>query len=192
MSLQKINIRNSVLILMIIGAAATRLLNVNHLSVWSNFTPVGAVAMFGGAYFSDKWKAYLVPLVILFISDVVLNSIYNHAFTLFYDGFVIVYVAFAIMVLIGSLLKKVTVVNVVTGALASVAVHWLLTDIDPWLQGTLYAHGPIGYFQSLIAAIPFEKNMLLGNLVFSAILFGGFELAKNKYTILRTSKELAV
>src|SRR5690348_15494599 len=108
MSLQKINIRNSVLILMIIGAAATRLLNINHLSVWSNFTPVGAVAMFGGAYFSDKWKAYLVPLLTLFISDVVLNSIYNHAFTLLYDGFLIVYIAFAIMVLIGSLLKNVT------------------------------------------------------------------------------------
>ncbi len=192
MSLQKINIRNSILILMIVGAAATRLINIDHLTGWGNFTPIGAIAMFGGAYFSDKWKAYLVPLMTLFISDVVVDYIYFNKLMLFYSGALWVYAAFAIMVLIGSLLKKVNVGSVVVASFASVAVHWLITDIDPWLHGTMYSKSLIGYGQSLIAAIPFEKNMLLGNLVFSAMLFGGFELAKSKYTILRTNKELAV
>ena len=61
MSLQKINLRNSLLVLMIIIAGASRLINFTHLNSWSNFTPVGAMALFGGAYFSDKWKAFLVP-----------------------------------------------------------------------------------------------------------------------------------
>ena len=192
MSIQKINFRNSVLVLMILGAAATRLLNVNHLSAWSNFTPVGAIALFGGTYFSDKWKAYLVPLLTLFISDVALSYVYFGKFVLFYDGFLPVYLCFALMVFIGTYIKKVNVVNVVSGSLLSVFLHWIVTDIDPWLHGTLYSKSLYGYGESLIAAIPFEKNMLLGDFVFGLILFGGFELAKRRYTFLRTEKELAL
>jgi hypothetical protein len=62
----------------------------------------------------------------------------------------------------------------------------------PWLYGNLYPHTLAGYGQSLVAAIPFEKNMLLGDAIFGLILFGGFELAKSKYTTLRTSREFAV
>jgi hypothetical protein len=66
MSLHKIHTRNTVLILMIVAAAAMRLVSYKF-PVLSNFTPVGAIALFGGAYFTDKWKAYLVPLAALFV-----------------------------------------------------------------------------------------------------------------------------
>ena len=192
MSLQKINLRNSILILMIIIAGASRLINFNHLTGWSNFTPVGAMALFGGAYFSDKWKAFLVPLLTLFISDIALDYLYFGKFMLFYSGALPVYIAFALMVLIGTYIKKVNVTNVVLGSLGAVLVHWIITDIDPWLQGTMYAKSFYGYGESLIAAIPFERGMLLGNLIYGAILFGGFELAKSKFAVLRTSKEVAI
>jgi hypothetical protein len=192
MSLQKINLRNSILILMIIIASAARLININHLTGWSNFTPVGAMALFGGAYFSDKWKAYLVPLFALFISDIALDYIYFGKFMLFYSGALPVYASFAVMVLIGTYIKNVNVTNVVLGSLGAVLVHWLITDIDPWLQGTMYARSFYGYGESLIAAIPFEKSMLLGNLIYGAVLFGGFELAKSKFEVLRVGKEIAV
>jgi len=70
-------------------------------------------------------------------------------------------------------------------------VHWLIIDL-PWLYGTYYAHTLAGYGQSLVAAIPFEKNMVLGDAVFGAILFGGFEIIQSKYTLLRSKKQLAV
>jgi hypothetical protein len=74
-------------------------------------------------------------------------------------------------------------------SLVAVVLHWLLTDLP---FGSLYPHTFSGYIQSLTAAIPFEKNMLFGDIVFSAILFGGFELAKSKFTILRNEAELAL
>jgi hypothetical protein len=192
MSIEKINLRNSTLILMIIGAAATRLLNISHIATWANFTPVGAVALFGGTYFTDKWKAYLVPLVTLFISDLALSYVYFGKLVFFYDGIIPVYISFGIMVLIGTFIKKVSFVNVAVGLLAGVLVHWLLTDC-PFIQIVpLYPKTLAGYGASLIAAIPFEKNMVLGDLVFGLILFGGFELAKRRYTFLRTEQELAV
>ena len=192
MSLQKINLRNSLLVLMIIIAGASRLINFTHLNSWSNFTPVGAMALFGGAYFSDKWKAFLVPLFTLFISDIALDYLYFGKFMLFYSGALPVYIAFAVMVLIGTQIKNVNLTNVALGSLGAVLVHWLITDIDPWLQGTMYAKSFYGYGESLIAAISFEKPMLLGNLIYGTILFGGFELAKGKFAVLRTNKEVAV
>jgi len=177
---------------MIIAAGATRLINFNHLTGWTNFTPVGAMALFGGAYFSDKWKAFLVPLFTLFISDIALDYLYFGKFMLFYSGALPVYIAFALMVLIGTYIKKVNVTNVVLGSIAAVLVHWLITDIDAWLQGTMYSKGIYGYGESLIAAIPFEKAMLFANLIYGTILFGGFELAKRKYAVLRTGQAVAV
>ena len=191
MSLQKINTRTIVLILMIVAAASMRLVSYKFPYILSNFTPVGAIALFGGAYFTDKWKAYLVVLLTLFASDILINYLYTSKWVLWYGGSFWVYLTFAIMVFIGSLIKKANVANVAIASLAAVCIHWLIIDM-PWLYGTLYPHNLTGYGQSLVAAIPFEKNMILGDILFCAILFGGFELAKSKYSILRSTKELAV
>jgi hypothetical protein len=191
MTLQKINTRNTVLILMIVAAGAFRLVSYKYPYVLSNFTPVGAIALFGGAYFTDKWKAYLVPLLTLFLSDIALNYLYTSKLVLFYSGSIWLYLCFAIMVFVGSLIKKATVVNVLLASLVSVAIHWLIMDL-PWLYGALYPHTLAGYGQSLVAAIPFEKNMIMGDVLFGLILFGGFELAKSKYSTLRSSREFAV
>ena len=188
MSLNKINLRNWVLALIIICAAATRFIYLGQDSVMSNFTPIGAIALFAGTYFTDKYKAYLIPLLVLFISDVFINYSYNGQWSFFYQGFFWVYASFAFTVFIGSQIKKVNAGTVLLGAIASVLVHWLLTDIQPWLAGTMYSKGISGYFQSLIAAIPFEKNLLLGTLLYGAILFGGFELSQMKFIKLKREK----
>ncbi|QKJ29979.1 hypothetical protein HQ865_09495 [Mucilaginibacter mali] len=189
-SQQKINTRNTVLILMIVFAVAMRLVSYKFQFL-SNFTPVGAVALFGGAYFNDKWKAYLVPLLTLFLSDIAINYLYTGKLVLWYGGSIYMYLCFALMVFIGTMIKKVNALNVFLASVASVLIHWLIMDL-PWLYGTLYPHTIGGYMQSLVAAIPFEKNMVLGDAIYGALLFGGFELAKSKYTILRSNTELAL
>jgi hypothetical protein len=191
MSLKKINIRTVVLVLLLIAAAAMRLVNVKYIAL-SNFTPVGAIALFGGAYFTDKWKAYLVVLATLFVSDIAINYMYTSKLILWYGGSFWVYLCFAIMVFVGTLIKKVSFVNVSAASLVSVLIHWLIMDM-PWLYSVaLYPHTLAGYGQSLVAAIPFEKNMVLGDALYCTLLFGGFELAKSKYVVLRTKRELAV
>jgi hypothetical protein len=62
----------------------------------------------------------------------------------------------------------------------------------PFFYGNMYPNTFAGYGESLIAAIPFEKNMVLGDVLFCTLLFGGFELAKSKYRVLRTNRELAL
>jgi hypothetical protein len=186
MSLKKINIRNSVLILMIIVAAITRSLNINHISDWVTFTPIGAVALFAGTYFKDKWKAFLVPLLVVFISDLALNYAWLHKFVWFTNSSIVVYISLTVMVIMGMFVKKVTVINVLGVSVAAVMMHWLFADL-PFFYGKGFAE----YGQLLIKAIPFELPLLTGNLIFGAVLYGGFELAKSKYTVLQTNRELS-
>lgn len=190
MSLKKINIRTVVLVLIILAASVFRLISYKFPSL-SNFTPMGAIALFGGAYFADKWKAYLSVLVTLFVSDIFINYLYTSKWVLYYSGSIWIYLPFLIMVFIGTFIKKPNIANVGLSSIAAVGVHWLVSDL-PWFYGTMYPHNLAGYGLSLTAAIPFEINMLFADVVFCGILFGGFELAKSKFTVLRSKKELAV
>ena len=131
-----------------------------------------------------------MPLLTLFVSDIFLNHFYSGKWELMDPSSIMVYVFFIVMVFIGGLIKKPNVINVFAVSLVGVALHWLLTDLP--IVGDLYPHTWSGYIQSLTAAIPFEKNMLFGDIVFCAILFGGFEYAKSRYTTLRSSQEFAV
>lgn len=189
MTTQKITTRNTVLILMIVAAAAFRLVSARFPYVLSNFNPVGAIALFGGAYFADKWKAYVLPLFTLFVSDIFLNHFYSGKWEIFDNSSILVYVFFLIMVFVGTFIKKANVWNVFAVSVVGVVLHWLITDLP---FGNLYPHTLGGYMDSLAAAIPFEKNMLLGDMVFCAILFGGFELAKSKFIFLRSTTEIAL
>src|SRR6201995_1375052 len=110
MSLKKLNVRTVVIILIILAATAMRLVSFKFPFL-SNFTPVGAIALFGGAYFSDKWKAYVVVLLSLFLSDIVINYLYTSKWVLWYSGSQWVYLTFVIMIFIGSLIKKVNLAN---------------------------------------------------------------------------------
>jgi hypothetical protein len=192
MSLKKIDTRSIVLALVIIALTAIRLLTFKY-QVWSNFTPVGALAIFSGVYFNDKWKAYAVILLTFFVSDIIINHSYTGHWSLWSSDTFWNCVCFSIIVFIGSLIKKLTVVNSVIILLAPVTIHWLIMDL-PWINGaaSLYPYSLLGYWEALVAALPFEKNMLLGDAAFGLVLFGGFELAKSKYTVLRTNHKLAL
>ena len=162
---------------LIIGAAATRL--APH---WWNLTAVGAVCLFGGAYFQRKWLAFVVPLAALAISDVVLQTfVYpDHGPNYFK------YVCFALTVPLGFLLRgRIKLLPVTSAALAATALFFLLSNFHVWLggEGKLYPMTPAGLLTCYIAAIPFSLNMLYGNLLFTGLLFGGMEvLAKQRLT----------
>ena len=114
MSLMKINVRTALLLLFITAIAIIRIiLNFNDdISPLANFSPLGAMALFGGAYFNKQWKAFLFPLLMLFLSDVILHQTvfkqYSHG--LLYGGWYWVYGAFALITLAGRwILKQVTI-----------------------------------------------------------------------------------
>ena len=190
MSLPKFNPRTLILILFVIVTASIRVISNldSHLSPLTNFSPIGAMALFGGAYFNKQWKAFSFTLLALLVSDLILSfTVFNqHRHGLLYGGWYWTYGAFALMTLAGRyIVKHVTVLNVLLAALACVFIHWIVTDFGVWIGSTTYAKTVSGFITCLIAAIPFELSFLRGTLLYSALLFGTFEWMQQKYNALK-------
>jgi hypothetical protein len=190
MSVLKINPRNAVLLLIIIVTAALRLASFSGWGPLAVFTPVGAMALFGGAYFSGTLKPLAFPLLTLFISDVVLSltvfSGSEYRDGLLYNGWVWTYGAFALMTISGKLIiRDITVVRIVIAVIVSTVIHWLVSDIGACVVEKQFTFSL--YAERLITAIPYEWRFLGGTAIYSALLFGGFELLQRKYTALQAT-----
>lgn len=190
----KINPRPVVLAALILAAGMYRLFMAGGaLTPLANFTPIGAMALFGGCYYNDKWKAYFVPLLTLWLTDIILNRyIFFHEWVFFYDGFIWVYGSFALMVLIGGYIKRVSIKSVVFAAVAGAITHWIVSDFGVWLGGGTdlttglpYTRDWQGFWKCLYLALPFMRNLLIGNLVFGALLFGCFERMQRRFPVLQ-------
>lgn len=118
MFIEKINPRFAVLIFLMNLVAAMRISNAASLSPLSNFTPIGAMDLFGGTYFTKQWEAILFSFLTLFASDMIIQVIVlNGKYGLMYSGWYWIYGIFISITFIGKwLLKKVTVKNVIVAA----------------------------------------------------------------------------
>ena len=179
-----LNSRVIALLTMIVAAAATRFLPP-VLGVW-NFTGVGAICLFGGAYFRRGWMALLVPLAALLFSDLLL-AMFLYGFV----GFPVIwmnYVLFGLTAVLGRLLKgRVTFGRVTVTAIAATAMFFLISNFHVWLTGhdANYPFTPAGLLACYVAALPFAQSMLLGNLFYCGVLFGGYELLLRQWPVLR-------
>mgnify|MGYP000566098264 FL=1 len=142
-----------------------------------NVSPVAAMALFGGAYFADKKLAFIVPFAALLLSDLLLGL---------HNTMIFVYAGFALTVAIGFMIKdRVSVTNTAFAVLASSVLFFLLTNFGAWMTSPLYAKTAEGLMQAYAAGIPFFQNSLIGNLVFAAIIFGGYQLLQKNVTALK-------
>ena len=159
-----------------------------EISAISNFSPLGAMALFGGVYFS-RAKGFAFPLLTLWISDIFMNRfVFYGEWKLFYEGFYWTYGAFALMVLVGKWMQSnKSVGRFIGSSLLIVLIHWIVTDIGVWLGNSTYPQTIEGFWMCLLAAIPFERNLLVGTIVYGSVPFGVFEWLKYKWPALQTS-----
>ncbi|RNC79506.1 MAG: hypothetical protein ED557_15655 [Balneola sp.] len=184
----KIDTRFVVLLLFILITGAWRFFisSSGEVSILSNFSPLGAMALFGGVYFKS-WKGYAFPLLTIWISDIFMNRfIFFGEWKFFYDGFIWVYGAFALMVLVGKWLHpNKSVLRFIGSSLLIVFIHWIVTDIGVWIGSTIYPQTLAGFWACLVAAIPYEIRFLGGSLIYGVVLFGSFEWASYKFRSLQ-------
>ncbi|HVU32282.1 MAG TPA: DUF6580 family putative transport protein [Opitutaceae bacterium] len=163
--------RTSVLIITILAAAALRL--VPHAP---NVTPIAALALFGGAQLKDRRLAFGLPLAAMMLSDLVLG---------FHSAMWAVYGCFALTVSLGLALRSRRGPGaIVAAALASSVVFFVVTNFAVWAMGGMYAPTTAGLVECYAAAVPFFHNEVLGDLLYTAVLFGGFALAEERWPVL--------
>jgi hypothetical protein len=187
---QTFNPRFAALLFFICLLAFIRILNVEKLTSFNEYTPIGAMCMFGGAYFNTKWKAIIFPLGMLLISDLFINQvIYKGEYGIMYGTWPIIYSIFALITLYSrQILQKINVKSVLFGAVAASVGHWLLADTSVFIGGgtDIRTMLPLsrdwsGYVQCMIQGLPLLKNFFVGTIVYSAIMFGAFELLQIRF-----------
>lgn len=140
-----------------------------------NFTPIAAVALFGGYFFSRKWVAVLVPIAALMISNHLLSFSYNS-----YGMMMTVYLSFLVPVALGIFLaKKPTAFRMCLGTLAPSLVFFFTTNFAVWFVSSSYATNWAGLMLCYEYGLPFYRRMLYGDLFYVAIVFGTYALAAN-------------
>ena len=153
---------------MIAAAAFTRL--IPHLP---NFTAIGAMALFGGAYFSNRKLAFAVPLIAMFLTDLIIG---------FHNTMIAVYIAFALMVVIGMIMiRKKKTTNIILATVTATVLFFIITNFALWISGIMYPVTGAGLVECYVAAIPFFGYNLAGNLFYAGLMFGLFELARMKF-----------
>jgi hypothetical protein len=162
----------------IVAAAALRL--APHPP---NFTPIGAMALFSGAYLGRKVLAFVAPLGALLLSDLVLG---------FYHGQATVYFSVALIVMIGmATLTRRTALRIGAAALLSSILFFLVTNLGMWAFSGIYPRTATGLEACFIAAIPFFQNTIAGDLFYATLLFGGFRVAELLIPQLRVGEPRA-
>ena len=151
-------------ILIVLGIAA------RFLPHPANFVPIGAIAIFSGIYLPKKW-AIILPLAAMFFSDLFLG---------FYGWQTMsaVYIGFIAMGLIGLWVRKNKKFSTILGGTILGSIFFfLITNFSVWAFFDWYDHNLAGLINCYVMAIPFFRNSLLGDLFYTGVLVGAYEVS---------------
>jgi hypothetical protein len=136
-----------------------------------NFTPLVAIALFSGAKIARASWAGALILVALALGDLALG--------LFpYEGMGWVYGSALLVVAAGRFLRKRPgIAPTLLAALTGGALFYVVTNFGVWAAGNLYPRTASGLLECYVAAVPFYRNQVAGDLVYTVGLFGAFAVA---------------
>jgi len=176
--------RAAVLTAMVFAAAALRI--APHPM---NFTPIGAVALFGGAYFPNRRAAVAVPLLSLLAGDIFIG---------FHPLLLAVYASFLINVALGYWVcrakgspdprhrRPALPLRVGAAILVGAVQFFLITNFAMWASAIAsYPKTASGLAECYLAGLPLFWNTLAGDAFYSALLFGAMVLAEQRFPRLR-------
>jgi len=143
-----------------------------------NLTALGAIALFSGAYFTNKKLSIIVPLIIMFISDIFLG---------FHNTMPFVYLPIILIILLGFFIRNnKKIYYIIPLSIAGSILFYLISNFGVWITGMGYSNNLL---QVYIDGLPFFRNMLTGDLFFNLSLFGISYLIIEKLSIFAVSNE---
>ena len=181
--MKSLSIRLITLTAIILTAALFRL--VPH---WPNFTPIAALALFGAATFERKWLGLVAPLAAMLLSDALIG---------FHGSMGAVYLSFGLTWLLGVWALpvrrsgKLTVSRIALASVTASVLFFLITNFAVWYGSTFYPQNLAGLVTCYVSGLAFYNgtsfflNGLVGDLFFSAILFGGYYLLQLRFGELK-------
>ena len=175
--MEKINPKTLTLIAIVVAVSLYRIFPHPH-----NITPVMALALFAGTYFEKKWMAFAVPLVSMFLADLFLGL---------HNTIIFVYGAMAIAVLIGFWLQnRVSSLKVIGATISSSLIFFIISNIGVWLVSGYYSKSWAGLIECYTMALPFLQRSMMGDLLFSGVLFLSYWQIQKHWLGMRAAQRL--
>lgn len=164
-------------VILILAAALSRVLMYPD-----NFSPIIGMAIFAGAVIKERKLAFLLPIVAMFLSDVMFE-VFGIAPGFWGWGQLIGYGILALITILAFNLKKINVPNVAKYSIVSSIIFFILSNlsffiIDNAIYHT-YTQDANGFIQCYVNALPFFRTSLIADLVYSTVLFGTYYLVTN-------------
>ena len=156
-----------------------------------NFSPIIALAIFGALHYKSKSLSYIIPILSLWVSDLLINnfiySSYSNNFNFFYEGFYWQYISYLVIIFLSLNFnkRKINILNVFFLALCSSLLFFIITNFGFWLTSGIYSNNLYGLIECYIAGIPFYKGTLLGVLFYTPVLIGLYYMLQKKISLLR-------
>ncbi len=157
----------------------------------AGFAPQLGMALLGGAMIKDRKWSMILPVLSLFISDLLFHALFITGVTGilgFYEGQWAIYLVFIALTLFGSLMKKVNFINIASFAIVGSVIFFLISNFITWktgfgfgrpqtFEGLMLCYGDaIAYFRHGGLIPGFGANFILGDLIWTFVLFGSYFL----------------
>ncbi len=143
-----------------------------------NATPITAISVAAGRYVGKAW-AISVPIAAMLLSDLVIGL---------YDWKILlnVYISFALIGVMNMMTKRYRKIAP-TGfmLIASALLFFLVTNFAVWVFSPWYAKSVSGLLYAYELGLPFLRNMLAGDIIYTAILLAVCQLP---YTVIALKK----
>ena len=184
--MKKLNLQTGVLSIIILLAAFTRIMP--HPP---NFSPMAAIGLFGAAHFAKKWQAFFIPLIGIWVSDLVINNyVYSSSssnFVWFYSGFYWQYMSYILIIFAGLFIfnRGISLTKTFGGMISSSGIFFLVSNFGVWAGGTMYPKNFGGLITCYAAGVPFIHNTIISDVLFTTVLFGTYYLLQVEYSSLK-------
>ena len=136
-----------------------------------NFAPITSIALFTGFHFVNKRLALFIPLICMFLTDLILGV---------HSLMPIIYLSFVLISMIGLKAKSLSLGTVLSAS----SSFFIVSNLGVW-----YFYYPLtwaGLSSCFILAIPFFINALMGDLFYTSVLqFSFSKLKQSSYSFIK-------
>jgi hypothetical protein len=171
----------------LIGAAMVLLAAILKIVTYysgASLSPIIAIALFCGAVISDKKLAFILPILSMFIADL-LFEVFNIGIGFYGIEQLGNYACLLFVTLLGFAMKKINIINVVVYSLASTLIFYFLSNTNSFLFDTFhtYERSMNGYIKCMVAGLEFLRpRLFFTDLFYSGALFGSYVLLFKRTT----------
>ena len=138
----------------------------------ANFTALNGIGLFGGKHLDRKTAIISIVFIMLFTDG--LLGFYNPKIM------ISVYLSLIISILLGQYLKyNFNTKNLFVAIFASSTVFFIITNLAVYFFSGMYVLNYSGLIRCFAMALPFYRNMFLGDIIYTTAIFGTYAVLNN-------------